>query len=53
MNVHVKLYLHCMMSIIIYIFDIFHNIQLRYDNNYVILITYLHHVTKLHILNVK
>jgi len=35
-----------MMSIIIYIFDIIHNIQLSYDYNYVNLITYLRHVAK-------
>jgi hypothetical protein len=42
-----------MMSIIIYIFDIIHNIQLGYDYNYFNLITYLHHVEKLHMLIVK
>jgi hypothetical protein len=42
-----------MMSIFIYIFYIIHNIQLSYDYNYVNLITYLHHVAKLHMLNVK
>jgi hypothetical protein len=31
--------LWCMMSVIIYIFDIIHNIQLSYDYNYVNLIT--------------
>jgi hypothetical protein len=31
--------LWCMMSIIIYIFDIIHNIKLSYDYNYVNLIT--------------
>jgi hypothetical protein len=36
------------MSIIIYIFDIIHNIKLSYDYNYINLITYLHHVAKLH-----
>jgi hypothetical protein len=36
-----------MMSIIIYIFDIIHNIQLNYDYNYVNLITYLHCVAKI------
>jgi hypothetical protein len=41
------------MSIIIYIFDIIHDIQLNYDSSYVNLITYLHHVAKLHMLNVK
>jgi len=41
------------MSIIIYIFDIIHNIQLNYDYNYVNLITHLHHVEKLHMLNIK
>jgi hypothetical protein len=41
------------MSIIIYIFNMIHNIQLDYDYNYVILITYLHYVTKLHMLNVR
>ncbi len=30
------------------VFDITHNVQLNYDCNYVNLITYLHHVTKLH-----
>jgi len=34
-----------------YIFDIIHNIQLSYDYNCVDLITYLHHVEKLHMLN--
>jgi hypothetical protein len=34
-------------------YDVTHNIQLGYDYNYVNLITYLHHVTKLHMLNVK
>jgi len=43
----------CMMSIIIYIFGINYNIQLGYDYSYVNLITYLHHVAKLHMLNVK
>jgi hypothetical protein len=38
-----------MMSIIIYIFNIIRNIQLGYDYNYVHLITYVHHVAKLHI----
>ncbi len=42
-----------MMLIIIYIFDKTHNTQLGYDYNYVNLITYLHHVEKLHMLNVK
>jgi len=42
-----------MMSIIIYIFDIIDDIQLNYDYNYVNLITYLHHVAKLHMFNVK
>ncbi len=32
------------MPIIIYIFDIIHNMQLSYDYNYINLITYLHHV---------
>jgi hypothetical protein len=41
------------MSIVVYIFDIIHNIQLSYDYNYVNLITYLHHVAKLYMLNVK
>ncbi len=45
--------LWCMMLIIIYIFYIIHNIQLSYDYNYVNLITCLHHVAKLHMLNVK
>jgi cellulose synthase/poly-beta-1,6-N-acetylglucosamine synthase-like glycosyltransferase len=45
--------LWCMMLIIIYIFDKTHNTQLGYDYNYVNLITYLHHVEKLHMLNVK
>jgi len=38
-----------MMPIIIYIFNIIHNIQLGYDYNYVHLITYIHHVAKLRI----
>jgi hypothetical protein len=42
-----------MMSIINYIFNITHNIQLGYDYNYINLITYLHYVAKLHMLNVK
>jgi len=42
-----------MMPIIIYIFDLTHNIQLGYNYNYVNLITYLHHMAKLHMLNVK
>jgi len=42
-----------MMLIIIYIFGITHNIQLGYDYNYVDLITYLHHMQKLHVLNIK
>ncbi len=37
-----------MMSIIIYIFNIIHNVELGYDYNYVNLITYLQHVAKLH-----
>jgi len=41
------------MSIIIYIFYIIQNIELDYDYNYVNLITYLHHVAKLYMLNVK
>jgi len=41
------------MPIIIYIFNLTDNIQLGYDYNYVNLITYLHHVTKLQVLNVK
>jgi len=41
------------MLIIIYIFNIIHNIQLSYDYNSVNLIPYLHHVAKLHMLNVK
>jgi len=45
--------LWCMMLIIIYIFYIIHNIQLSYDYNYVNLITCLHRVAKLHMLNVK
>jgi len=45
--------LWCMMLIIIYISGIIHNIQLSYDYNYVTLITYLHHVAKLHMWNVK
>jgi hypothetical protein len=52
MNVHVKLYF--MMYDVNYysIFDIIHNMQSSYDYNYVNLITYLHHVAKLHMLNV-
>jgi hypothetical protein len=42
-----------MISIIIYIFYLTGNVQLSYDYNYVNLITYLHHVAKLHMLNVK
>jgi hypothetical protein len=42
-----------MMSIIVYIIYVIHNIYLNYDYNYVNLITYLHHVEKLHVLNVK
>jgi hypothetical protein len=42
-----------MMSIIIYIFDVIHNIHIKYDYNYVNLITDLYHVAKLHMLNVK
>jgi len=38
---------------IIYIFYLTDNVQLSYDYNYVNLITYLHHVAKLHMLNVK
>jgi hypothetical protein len=38
-----------MMSFIIYIFNIIHNVELGYDNNYINLITYLHHVAKLHV----
>jgi hypothetical protein len=53
MNLHVKLYLWCMIPIIIYIFDITHNIQLSCDYNCVNVITYLHHVSKLHMLNIK
>jgi hypothetical protein len=53
MNVHVKLYLWCMIPIIIYIFNITHNIQLSCDYNYVNVITYLHRVLKLHMLNIK
>jgi hypothetical protein len=45
--------LWCMMSIIIYIFDIIHDIQLNYDYSNVNLITYLDHVAKLHMLTVK
>jgi hypothetical protein len=52
MNVYVKLDLWCMM-LTIYIFGITHNIQLGYDYNYVNLITYLHHMEKLHILNIN
>jgi len=40
------------MPLILYIFNITHNIQLGYDY-YVNLITYLHHVEKLHLLNIK
>jgi hypothetical protein len=39
--------------LIIYIFGIIHNIQLGYDYNYVNLITYLHHMEKLRMLNIK
>jgi hypothetical protein len=42
-----------MTSIIIYIFYLTSNVQLNYDYNYVNLITNLHHVAKLHMLNVK
>jgi hypothetical protein len=45
--------LWCMMPIIIYVLNITHNIQLNYQYNYVNLITYLHHLSKLHMLNVK
>jgi hypothetical protein len=38
---------------LIYIFLITHNVQLGYAYNYVNLITYLDHVAKLHMLNVK
>jgi hypothetical protein len=38
-----------MLPIIIYIFNIIHNIQLGYDYNYFHLITNVHHVAKLHI----
>jgi hypothetical protein len=41
------------LSIIIYIFYRIHNMQLNNDYNYVNLITHLHHVAKLHMLNVK
>jgi hypothetical protein len=41
------------MYIIIYIFDIIHDMHLNYDYNYINLITYLHHAVKLHMLNVK
>jgi len=41
------------MPIIIYIFYITHNMQLGYDYNYINVITYLHNVAKLHMLNVK
>jgi hypothetical protein len=34
------------MLIIIFIFNLPHNIQLGYDYNYVNLIAYLHHVAK-------
>jgi len=42
-----------MMPIIIYNFYITHNVQLGYDYNYDNLITYSHHVAKLHMLNIK
>jgi len=42
-----------MISIIIYIFYLTDNVQLSYDYNYANLITYLHQVAKLHMLNVK
>ncbi len=45
--------LWCMMPIIIYIFNITHKIQLNYQYNYVNLITYLYHLSKLHMLNVN
>jgi hypothetical protein len=41
------------MLIIISIFDTTHNIQLGYEYKYITLITYLHHMAKLHMLNVK
>jgi hypothetical protein len=45
--------LWCMMLTIIYIFNVIHNIQWGYAYNYVNLITYLYHMEKLHMLNVK
>jgi len=39
-----------MMSSTIYIFNITHSVQLGYDYNYVNLIKYLHHATKLHVM---
>jgi len=54
MNLHVKLYF--IMYDVKLLFTFFykiHNIQLSYDYNYVNSITYLHHVAKLHMLNVK
>jgi hypothetical protein len=44
--------LWCMMPIIIYIFNVTHNIG-GYAYNYINLITYLYHMAKLHMLNVK
>jgi hypothetical protein len=41
------------LSIINYIFYRIHNIQLNNAYNYVNLITFLHHVAKLHMLSVK
>jgi hypothetical protein len=40
------------MPIIIYIFNVTHNIG-GYAYNYINLITYLYHMAKLHMLNVK
>jgi hypothetical protein len=42
-----------MVIIIIHIFYIIHNRQLSYDDSYVNLITYLHQVVKLYMLDVK
>jgi hypothetical protein len=53
MNVLVKLYFMMYDVISLYIFDKIHNIQLSYDYNYDNLITYLHHVIQLHMLNLK
>ncbi len=54
MNVNIELYFMMYdVKLLFTFFYIIHNIQLSYDYNYVNSITYLHHVAKLHMLNVK